>query len=64
MKKKKNDDDHGPAYQEIMGTIPSRITRYGAGWLLLLLLGILAACWFIRIPDSEGTRLLQLIFSK
>lgn len=41
---------------EIISSKPSFLVRWGITIFLMVLLGIVAACWFIRYPDIVNTR--------
>ena len=52
MKEKEHIEFHSEPYQEIMGTIPSWITRWGVVLIFLIVLTSLIGCCIIRYPET------------
>lgn len=49
------EDIHTEDIQDIVGTPPNALLRWGITWVLIVLLGIIALTWFIRYPDIVQT---------
>jgi len=43
---------HSPVVQEIMGTVPSWITRWGISVIACLMVVVLVGCYFMRYPET------------
>lgn len=53
-------DQHSEEVQELMGTVPSWIQRWGISLIALILIGALALCATIRLPEQYPIELTPL----